>query len=298
MEFGKIDGADLAAVDFRLPPDREETQKLLSTQIRDGSNSSVYVGCAKWGRKDWIGTIYPEGTKESDFLEHYAKHFNSIELNATFYRLPSAAQTASWRKKVGKDFLFCPKVSQVISHIKRLKDSQELVDRFYKGIAGFGENLGPVFLMPHPAIGPKSFDSLRAFLESLPHDVNTFIELRHKDWFEKEETFNEVFDLFQQRGIGSVITDAAGRRDCVHMRLTTPEAFIRFVGNGLHPTDYTRVDEWVQRIRKWMEAGVRKVYFFMHQQEEINSPALARYVIQQLNKHCGLSLHEPDFLHE
>ena len=296
MEFGKIDGGHLTALDFYLPPDRDETRELLSRQQQENSKTSVYVGCAKWGRKDWIGTIYPEGTKESIFLDHYARHFNSIELNATFYRIPSFAQTSSWRKKVGKDFLFCPKVSQVISHIKRLKDSQELVDRFYKGIAGFGENLGPVFLMPHPAIGPKNFDTLRAFLEALPRHVNTFVELRHKDWFENKEVFSEVFALFQQLGIGSVITDAAGRRDCVHMRLTRPEAFIRFVGNGLHPTDYTRVDEWVQRIKMWMESGVRKIYFFMLQQEEIHSPALARYVIQQLNKHCNTALPEPVFV--
>jgi uncharacterized protein YecE (DUF72 family) len=96
--------------------------------------------------------------------------------------------------------------------------------------------------------------------------------------------------------IGSIITDASGRRDCVHMRLSTPEAFIRFVGNGLHATDYTRVDEWVQRIRKWMEEGIKKVYFLMHQHEEIHSPELAKYVIQQLNKHCGTTIPEPKFI--
>jgi len=92
------------------------------------------------------------------------------------------------------------------------------------------------------------------------------------------------------------IEDASGRRDCVHMRLTTPEAFIRFVGNGLHPTDYTRIDSWIQRIKSWKQQGIRTVYFFMHQHEELHSPELCKYVIQQLNKHCGTSIPEPAFV--
>ena len=80
------------------------------------------------------------------------------------------------------------------------------------------------------------------------------------------------------------------------MRLTSAEAFIRFVGNGLHPTDYTRVDEWVQRIKQWNDKGLRKVFFFMHQHEEVYSPRLASYAIQQLNKHCGSNIPEPKFV--
>jgi uncharacterized protein YecE (DUF72 family) len=80
------------------------------------------------------------------------------------------------------------------------------------------------------------------------------------------------------------------------MRLTTPDAFIRFVGNDLHPTDYTRIDEWVNRIHEWKNAGIRSVYFFMHQNEEVHSPEAARYLIQQLNKVCGLSIPEPEFV--
>jgi uncharacterized protein YecE (DUF72 family) len=102
--------------------------------------------------------------------------------------------------------------------------------------------------------------------------------------------------MLENQHTGFVIIDASGRRDCVHMRLATPEAFIRFVGNGLHPSDYTRIDEWVQRIKSWIEQGIYKVYFFMHQHEELHSPELARYLIQQLNKHCGTTIPEPKFV--
>jgi uncharacterized protein YecE (DUF72 family) len=243
-----------------------------------------------------LGKIYPAGTKEADFLSHYAKHFNSIELNATFYKIPSFRQAQEWKSKVGPGFLFSPKVPNSISHIRRLKETRDRVTRFLEGIAGFGENLGPVFLMPHPGMGLKSIDTIEAFIQSIPKEIKLFVELRHPEWFENPLAFNEVFNMLERNGAGAVITDAAGKRDCVHMRLTTPEAFVRFVGNDLHPTDYARVDDWVQRIKTWLNAGIRRVYFFMHQTEEVNSPELARYAIQQFNKHCGTEIAEPEFI--
>jgi uncharacterized protein YecE (DUF72 family) len=296
MEFGKVTPEALDGIQFTLPPDRAETTSLLARHKSGDKKTVIHVGCAKWGRKDWVGKIYPKGTKEADFLTHYARHFNCIELNATFYRMPTESQAAGWRAKVGKDFQFCPKFTDQITHIKRLKDAQQLTDRFLQGVAGFGENLGPVFLMPHPGMGPKTLETLEAFIQSLPQDIRLFVELRHPEWFENQEAFEKVFNMLELHKAGSIITDASGRRDCVHMRLTTPEAFIRFVGNGLHPTDYTRVDDWVQRIKKWMEEGIEKVYFFMHQHEELHSPELCKYVIQQLNKHCGTAIPEPVFV--
>jgi uncharacterized protein YecE (DUF72 family) len=294
MEFGKITTEELSAIDVRLPDDLVETGKILSGS--PAQKTHVFVGCAKWGRKDWIGSIYPKGTKEADFLSYYATHFNAIELNATFYKIPTKAQTAAWSSKVNDGFRFCPKFSDKISHLKRLNDVASLTDRFLEGISGFGKNLGPVFLMLHPGMGPKSLETIQQFLAALPKDIRVFVELRNVKWYSDKQAFDDVFSTLQSNNAGAVITDALGRRDCVHMRLTTPEAFIRFVGNGLHPTDYQRVDEWIRRIRSWIAKGIHSVYFFMHQPEEIHSPQLARYVIQQLNKHCGTSLKEPQFI--
>jgi uncharacterized protein YecE (DUF72 family) len=296
MKFGKVTEIDLSTVDFTLPPDPVATSALLQKQTP--GNAEVFVGCAKWGRKDWVGRVYPAGTKEADFLKLYAEHFNSIELNATFYRIPTVNQTAGWASQVGSGFKFSPKITDKISHLRRLKDVKDLTDRFLKGISGFKENLGPVFLMPHPGMGPKSFETIEAFIQSLPDDIELFVELRHPQWYSEQEVFDKVFSMLEQNNVGSIITDASGRRDCVHMRLTTPVGFIRFVGNGLHPSDYTRVDEWVQRIKIWMNSGLQKLYFFMHQTEEIHSPPLCKYVIQQLNKHCGTSLKEPAFVED
>ena len=99
MEFGKVDPETLSSINFSLPPDAAGTDNVLKLNTSK-SKTEVYVGCAKWGRKDWIGKIYPPKTKEADFLKLYATHFNCIELNATYYRTPSEVQTASWRSKV------------------------------------------------------------------------------------------------------------------------------------------------------------------------------------------------------
>lgn len=295
MQFGKVEEEiDISTVDFKLPPDPQETTRILAQN--KSNKPQIFVGCAKWGRKDWVGKIYPPKTKEADFLKHYAHHFNCIELNATFYRMPTLSQTEGWKNKVTEGFKFCPKFTDQITHIKRLKDTKELVDRFLEGISGFKESLGPIFLMPHPQMGPKTLEIQQHFIESLPNDIQLFVEQRHKDWFANTDAMNALGSMLTNHNAGFVITDSSGRRDCVHMRLTTPEAFIRFVGNGLHPTDYTRIDDWVQRIKSWMQQGIHKVYFFMHQHEELHSPELARYLIQQLNKHCGTTIPEPRFV--
>lgn len=294
MEFGKISPDTVSSIDFSLPDDGPGNRRILSS-VAPPEKASVFVGCAKWGRKDWIGKIYPHGTRGADFLALYARNFNCIELNATFYKIPSLKQTQEWRTRVGKDFLFIPKISNSISHIHRLKNIDERLEWFLKGIAGFGENLGPVFLMLHPGMGPNALETIEDFLRRLPKEIKVFVELRHEEWFQSPQAAEKVFAMLERNGAGAVITDVAGRRDCVHMRLTTNEAFIRFVGNDLHPTDYTRVDAWIQRIKSWMEAGLQRVYFLLHENEEVHSPVIAKYAVEQFNRNCGTSLKEPLF---
>lgn len=294
MEFGKVTDDELKHIDFRLPPDPPATKEVLA---KGKGNTRFYIGCAKWGRKDWVGKLYPKGTKEKDFLEYYAKLFNCIEFNATFYKSPSPDQVLKWKAKVPKDFLFCPKFPQTVTHLKRLKNTDVEVGAFLEAIHEFKKNLGPIFLMPNPQVSPKQLDSIEHFIEHFPKDVPMFLELRHPEWYSQPGGYNaELFDFLRKKKRGTIITDAAGRRDCVHMHLSTPECFIRFVGNSLHPTDYTRIDDWVKRIKKWMNGGLETCYFFMHQHEELHSPELIKYLIEQLNKHCGTKLDAPEML--
>src|SRR5882757_6054840 len=184
MEFGRVKPEELIEVDFSLPPDPE----LTITTLKSAKNKQplqVHVGCAKWGRKEWLGKIYPAKTKEADFLDEYAKHFDCIELNATFYQIYGPSTIEKWKEKAAQNprFKFCPKFSQSISHIKRLKNAEEVTTSFYEGIMAFGDLLGPLFLQLGDNYTPKSFADMKIYLEHLPKDVPVFLEVRHKDWF-------------------------------------------------------------------------------------------------------------------
>ncbi len=297
MDFGKVDNID--EIDFTLPPDAVQTEQMFAG-LKAGKTHKpqVYIGCAKWGRKDWVGQIYPPGTKEKDYFGIYAKNFNSIELNATFYRIPTEKTIKDWKSKVNKDFHFCPKFPQTITHFSRLKNADGQTNEFYDIIRGLEENLGTMFLQLAPNFGPKNYPDFEKYISSLPTDVPVSVEFRHKDWFVESPVVNECFEMLKEKKIGMVITDAAGRRDCVHQHLTTPDAFIRFVGNSLHPTDYKRIDDWVQRMKIWLDKGLRTLYFFMHQHEEQHSPILVTYTIKEMNRHCGLNLQLPHLLND
>jgi uncharacterized protein YecE (DUF72 family) len=148
--------------------------------------------------------------------------------------------------------------------------------------------------MPHPQMSVKNLDAIEEFIADMPKDIDLFLELRHEEWYAGKEGYNpDLYNFLRSHRRGTIITDAAGRRDCVHMHLATPECFIRFVGNGLHPTDYSRIDEWVLRIKKWMAEGLETCYFFMHQHEELHSPELIKYFIEQMNKECGTKIPLP-----
>ena len=297
MEFGRVTPGELEEADFTLPSNPELTIKTLSTSKSD-KPFQVHVGCAKWGRKEWVGKIYPPKTKDANFLDEYVKHFDCIELNATFYNVYPPATINKWKEKADSNpnFKFCPKFSQSISHIRRLKNADDITTVYYEGIMAFGDKLGPLFLQLSDNYTPKSFPELKAYLESLPKDVPVFVELRHKEWFVDTTVRVQVFELFHQLNIGAVITDATGRRDVVHMELPTPHAFIRFVGNSLHRSDYARCDEWVERIKQWRDMGLQSAWFFMHQHDERYSPELADYVVEKLNQELGMLLPRPKFI--
>ena len=294
MDFGRVEEKELSKVDFRLPPDPPMNQSILKG--KKAKNPEVYIGCAKWGRKEWIGKIYPKGTKEKDFLEEYVKHYNSIELNATHYKLYKPADLQKWIDKVKeRKFKFSPKVYQGISHFGSFNDKQFLTNTFLEGIVTFGEHLGPVFLQVSNKFGSKRKEELFQYLGSLPKDVQFFLEVRHPDWFVKP-TSKELFQKLKQLKIGAVITDTAGRRDCCHMHLTIPKTFIRFVGNSLHKTDFRRIDAWVERMKYWIDNGIQKNHIFMHMHNEATSPELTVYLVDKLNKACGLDLPVPKFI--
>jgi uncharacterized protein YecE (DUF72 family) len=234
------------------------------------------------------------------------RQFNTIELNTLFYSLQPKEVIGRWASLAGEGFRFCPKFSNTISHLRQLKDAQAETDLFIEHMRYFGASLGPSFLQLSDRFAPGEASVLRDYIRRLPRDFPVCVELRHEDWFASgtpaaprsafsSPAVRDTWESFRESGVGTVITDTSGRRDILHMRLTAPMAFIRFVGNNGHPTDYTRVDAWVDRIGSWIGKGLREIYFFVHNHEERNSPELCSYAIGEFNKKCGLDLRPPTF---
>ena len=286
MKFGSVEHPE--NIDFTLPPDHPDTKKVIN-RVKDDNVPEIYVGCAKWNKADLKG-FYPRGTK--DELVYYSSQFNSIELNATFYRIFSADQFSSWYDKTPSGFKFFPKLNQEISHWKRLDGVKEVVENYLYNAANLKEKLGAVFLQMHNNFAPKDFDKVVDFIESWPNEIPLAVEFRHTDWYNDVSVANELYELLEKNNISNIIVDTAGRRDLLHMRLTNARAFVRYVGAN-HASDYTRLDDWVERLKLWKEAGIKEIDFFVHQNIEEASPLLSAYFIKQLNSELGCSLTVP-----
>ena len=294
MDFGRVLEEDLNSMDFSLDAEPAFNKTILKG--KPVKTPKVYIGCAKWGRTEWVGKIYPPKAKEKDFLDYYVEHYNSIELNATHYKVYGEAGIKKWTAKAGnKDFKFCPKMYQGVTHRGSLKGKDFITNEFFRGIIAFEEYLGPIFIQVSETFSPKRKEELFEFLRTLPTDLQFFMEVRHPDWFAKAEIRDELFTTLAAMNIGAVITDTAGRRDCAHMYLTLPKAFIRYVGNSLHATDYTRINEWISRMKYWLDNGMEELYFFMHMHDEATSPELTVYLVDKMNKELGLNLIKPKF---
>ena len=267
MDFGKL--SNIKNVDFTLPPDPLETLKILRGLPKQDGLPRVYVGCTGWAMKEWVGHIYPKGAKPTDFLHHYSRQFNTIEMNTTHYRTPSALDIQKWFDATPADFRFAPKMLQTISHSHNLGFGTGLTAEFCEAILGLEEKLGVCFMQMPPHFQYKNLPILEAFLRNFPKNVPLALEIRHEEWFSNPHYFDKLFHLLENNLVSTVITDVAGRRDVLHQRLTTGSVVIRFVGNNLHPTDFTRLDEWVLRLKKWFEAGLHEVYFFTHEQRDV-----------------------------
>lgn len=292
MKFGKL--ADLSQVDFSLPANHSKNESLLAGLPKNDEPKTMYIGCTGWSMKEWIGKVYPKGTKPQDFLKYYAQQFNTIELNTTHYRIPNISTIEKWYKESTSDFNFCPKIPQQISHRNDLGYGSGAISAFCEAIQGLQEKLGHSFMQVPPYFGSDRLPMLQHFLENFPSHIPLAIEFRQESWFQSSEAFETLAQVLEKHRIPMVITDVAGRRDVLHQRLTSATAMIRFVGNGLIDSDYTRIDAWITRLKTWFDQGLQRVYFFPHEPDNILAPELAAYVAEQVAERLAVVVRGPD----
>lgn len=278
MDFGTETYEGLAEKDFVLHGTK---QPVLPGQRHP--DPKTWIGLDKWGRTEWAGSLYPPRVKEKEYLENYVQHFNSIELNATHYKIFTETTIKNWLGKVGdRKFIFCPKMYQGVTHRGNLLGKDLILNEYFKSIKIFEDHLGPTFIQVNEKFSPKRKYELFEFLKKLPHDSACFLEVRNEAWFSSKEQLEELTGYLQDLHIGFVITDTPNRRDVVHMKLTIPKVFIRFACFGDHELDLYRIEQWKQKLKVWFENGLQECCFFLHVRNAKNTPGFAKYVQEQL----------------
>jgi len=288
MDFGRTDNLD--AIDFALPPCHKSVEKVLGS-IKC-IKPQIYVGGVLWSDENFKGTLYPERTQSKDYAKQYTKQFNTIELNLTHYRLPEKEKVQKWYEESPSDFKFCPKVHKDVSHSTNLLYTLDYFEEFNQLVKQFQHKLGTCFLQLPPHFAPNRLNELLDFLDK-SNLRNLAVELRHADWFKESMALNTLCNYLYKNNMVLAMTDTPTRRDVLHMRLTNKTAFIRFNANDKHPSDYTRINEWIQRLQHWLQLGLETVYFFIHTPSQLYMPDLVIHFIQQLKKECGITIAPP-----
>lgn len=222
----------------------------------------LHVGTSGYGYKEWKGIFYPEKISPKEMLRFYGERFNSVEINYTFYHMPTERLVSSWAEQVPDDFAFVFKAPQVITHLKRLKEVSEEADYFFRTVSLLGLRLG-VVLFQFPASFRVNLPRLEAFLPLIPATVRCAFEFRSPTWLEAG-----VAELLHARGHALCIADS-DEKPALEIASTASWGYLRLRRSG-----YTEADlkQWAQRIcsQEWERAFV----FFKHE-DEATGPAEA-----------------------
>jgi uncharacterized protein YecE (DUF72 family) len=246
----------------------------------DSSAHAVRIGCSGWNYAHWRnGVFYPPRLPPREWLRFYARRFDTVELNNTFYRLPRATAVARWVEESPAGFLFSVKVSRYLTHIVRLRDTAEhlalLLERIEPLLAS--PKLGPL-LWQLPPTFRRDDERLAASLVDFPPKLRHAIEFRHESWF-----VPEVMQLLRERNVALVIADRPEIRDFQTHELTADFTFVRFHSGtrGLRGNySATELDKWAERIREW--SAECDVYAYFNNDWEGFAPRNALGLMERL----------------
>jgi uncharacterized protein YecE (DUF72 family) len=218
----------------------------------------IHIGTMGWSYDFWIGNFYPEGS--DNLLGEYAKNFGTVEIDNTFYRIPSRDTVLKWKEETPDDFMFSAKFPRKITHIKKLLDCKEELDAFIDHISLLGDKLGPLLIQLPPDFKPESFEILKDFLAILPEGYRFAVELRNKKWLDEK-----LYGLLRDHGVALVLIDHPWMPEM--NTITADFTYIRWEGDRRKVTGTLGKVER-ERSREIMEwAG--KINGFMGDQVEI-----------------------------
>jgi len=210
-------------------------------------SADIRIGTSGWDYAHWKEVFYPPGLPKARWLEQYASCFDTVELNATFYRQPAGQTVAQWYERTPKGFFWAIKASRYITHIRRLRDATEPLTKFYGAIADLREKLGPILLQLPPNL---AFDEgiARDFLAGLDPGLRHVIEVRHPSW-----VCDQAFELFAAYNVALCVSDTAGRFPSPEV-VTADFMYVRMHGSReLYASKYTEAElkAWAAKIKRW-----------------------------------------------
>jgi len=223
----------------------------------------AWIGTSGYDYKEWKPSFYPADLAQGSFLQHYASRFNSVELNNTFYRMPTTSMIAAWREATHENFRFAVKVSRRITHQERLKLPSDALEYLLEAAGGLGPRLG-VLLFQLPPNFKADLERLERFLGALPPDVPAAFEFRHDSWLQ-----DDVYRLLEGASVALCIHDTD--EGTTPLRVTGPRVYAR-----LRRSEYPEaaLRQWQQRIRGWVAEGL-DVFAYIKHEDNPEAPAIA-----------------------
>jgi uncharacterized protein YecE (DUF72 family) len=207
----------------------------------------VFIGTSGWHYKHWRGFFYPDNLPEADWLQFYSHHFNTVELNNSFYHLPAPSSFDSWRETTPREFLFAVKASRFITHMKKLKDPKASTSKFFNGADRLKDKLGPILfqLPPHWRL---NVPRLNEFLRAMPEGHQYVFEFRDESWYSRE-----VYKTLEQHNAAICIHDLGGHQSPIE--LTADFTYVRFHGptEAKYSGSYSRrkLEKWATKLTAW-----------------------------------------------
>lgn len=212
------------------------------------SDAQIHIGTSGWHYSHWRGPFYPADLKPDKMLRFYAGRFGTVEINNSFYRLPTSSAIAGWCQETPASFCFAVKASRYITHNRKLNDPQDTVKRFLKAVAGLSERLGPI-LFQLPPSWQLNLDRLENFLAALPRGHRYVLEFRNPSW-----NVPEVYRTLRHHNTAFCIYELGGFQS--PLEITADLAYVRLHGPGnKYQGDYNRalLQSWAKRIEAWQK---------------------------------------------
>ncbi len=232
---------------------------------------ATHIGCSGFSYKDWKGKFYPEDLAQKKWLEFYAKEFNCVELNNTFYHTPKDSTLEKWHQETPENFRFAVKGSRYVTHTKRLLDPAETVKKVYDSSGLLKDKLGCILWQLPPSMD-KDLDRLEPFIKACDNNFTNVIEFRHESWF-----CEEVYDILREHNISLCLISAPGDLPAVQEK-TTDTVYLRFHGKSekhWYQYDYSdkELKEWAGKIKA---LDPRQFYAFFNNDYRANAVKNAR----------------------